>query len=241
MEQSVGEMVAPPVLVDDAIGEILLRLPPGDPACLFRASLVCKDWRRLLSDRAFLRRYRAFHRKPPMLGFFNNEYHDGGTVPAFVPVPVAADPAAETLDCRHGCVLFRSWTPLLRLTVWDPITGDHQSFFSALGMHFDVAAAVLCASDGCDHLHCSGGPFLVVMAGVVWDRGHDMAGMALCSIYSSETATWSPPTSTHLRCVDNSTVPSITPSLLAGHALYFIVQCGPEIQSSSTTWPGVFC
>ncbi|WVZ61654.1 hypothetical protein U9M48_011492 [Paspalum notatum var. saurae] len=227
-------------LVDDAIGEILLRLPPADPACLFRASLVCKAWRRLLSDCAFLRRYRAFHRKPPMLGFFNKN-HDGRTTPAFVPVVAQAYPyppppilkpygasAAETLDCRHGRVLLQSWTPSLRLTVWDPITGDHQSFFSAQGMHFDVAAAVLCASDGCDHLHCSGGPFLVVMAGVASrNRDDGMAGMALCSVYLSETAAWSALTSTPLRWSFNNL--DMMPSLLAGGTLYFIVGGGVEI------------
>ncbi|CAL5091792.1 unnamed protein product [Urochloa decumbens] len=69
-------MAPPPALVDDLIGEILLRLPTDDPACLFRAALVCKPWRCLLSDDAFLRRYRAFHRTPPVLGFF----HDGDVI-----------------------------------------------------------------------------------------------------------------------------------------------------------------
>ena len=41
-----------PELVDDLIAEILLRLKPGDPSCLVRASLVCKSWRRLVSDPA---------------------------------------------------------------------------------------------------------------------------------------------------------------------------------------------
>ncbi|GJM94477.1 hypothetical protein PR202_ga11122 [Eleusine coracana subsp. coracana] len=49
----------PPELMEDAVGEILLRLPPDDPALLLRASLVCKPWRRLLTDPAFLRRYHA--------------------------------------------------------------------------------------------------------------------------------------------------------------------------------------
>ncbi|KAF8720087.1 hypothetical protein HU200_024865 [Digitaria exilis] len=52
----------PPELVDDLIGEILLRVEPVEPACLVRASLVCKPWRRIVSDPAFRRRYRAFHR-----------------------------------------------------------------------------------------------------------------------------------------------------------------------------------
>ncbi|CAL5077096.1 unnamed protein product [Urochloa decumbens] len=49
----------PPLeLIDDATAEILLRLPPDDPASLVRATLVSKPWRRIVSDRAFLRRYR---------------------------------------------------------------------------------------------------------------------------------------------------------------------------------------
>ncbi|CAN6212970.1 unnamed protein product [Urochloa humidicola] len=51
-------MALPRELIDDATTEIL-----------FRASLVCKPWCRILSDRAFLRRYREFHRSPPLLGF----------------------------------------------------------------------------------------------------------------------------------------------------------------------------
>ncbi|KAJ1262338.1 hypothetical protein BS78_09G099200 [Paspalum vaginatum] len=54
--------LALPELVEDLVGEILLRVPPGEPACLVRASLVCKPWRRVVSDPAFRRRYRAFHR-----------------------------------------------------------------------------------------------------------------------------------------------------------------------------------
>lgn len=55
-------VMALPELVDDLVGEILLRVPPGEPACLVRASLVCKSWRHAVSDPAFRRRYRAFHR-----------------------------------------------------------------------------------------------------------------------------------------------------------------------------------
>uniref|UniRef100_A0A0A8ZXI3 F-box domain-containing protein n=1 Tax=Arundo donax TaxID=35708 RepID=A0A0A8ZXI3_ARUDO len=62
---------APVLPPDDVIREILLRLPPH-PACLLRAALVCKHWRRLVRDAAFLCRLRARHRhKPPLLGFFD--------------------------------------------------------------------------------------------------------------------------------------------------------------------------
>ncbi|PUZ66504.1 hypothetical protein GQ55_3G315400 [Panicum hallii var. hallii] len=55
-------MLMLPELVDDLVAEILLRVKPGEPACLVRASLVCKPWSRLISDPTFRRRYRAFHR-----------------------------------------------------------------------------------------------------------------------------------------------------------------------------------
>ncbi|KAL6630537.1 hypothetical protein ACP70R_028610 [Stipagrostis hirtigluma subsp. patula] len=57
-----------PELNEDATAEILLRLPPDEPAWLLRAALVCRPWLRLLTDPAFLRRYRAFHGAPPLLG-----------------------------------------------------------------------------------------------------------------------------------------------------------------------------
>jgi hypothetical protein len=57
-----ASVMAAPELVDDLVGEILLRIPAGQPACLVRASLVCKSWRHVISDPAFRRRYRVFHR-----------------------------------------------------------------------------------------------------------------------------------------------------------------------------------
>ena len=36
--------------------------PDSQPERLVRASLVCKPWRRLVTDRFFLLRYRLFHR-----------------------------------------------------------------------------------------------------------------------------------------------------------------------------------
>lgn len=64
----------PPELDDDIIRDILLRfpatpLPLGSSKDLLRASLVCKRWRRILLDPAFLRYYREVHDAPPLLGF----------------------------------------------------------------------------------------------------------------------------------------------------------------------------
>ncbi|CAN6170755.1 unnamed protein product [Urochloa humidicola] len=57
--------MAAPELNEDVIAEILLRLPLDEPAQLVRASLVCKPWFRIVSDHAFLCRYRRFHRTEP--------------------------------------------------------------------------------------------------------------------------------------------------------------------------------
>ncbi|CAM0947746.1 unnamed protein product [Alopecurus aequalis] len=56
------------------------------------------------------------------------------------------------------------------------------------------SAAVLCATDGCDHLDCHGGPFCVVFVAT-----HDYKEIILASVYSSETGAWSVPV-----CLDNT-------------------------------------
>ncbi|CAO2038828.1 unnamed protein product [Urochloa humidicola] len=61
---------APPLDNDVLLSDILLRLPPS-PSSLPRASLVCKHWRCLVSVPAFVRSFRARHRRnAPLLGFF---------------------------------------------------------------------------------------------------------------------------------------------------------------------------
>ncbi|WVZ61678.1 LOW QUALITY PROTEIN: hypothetical protein U9M48_011515 [Paspalum notatum var. saurae] len=226
----------PPALMDDAVGEILLRLPPGDPACLIRASLVCRAWHRLLSDRGFLRRYHAFHRTPPVLGFHYNHYRDRRLVSRFVPTarapPIpqpqaaAGRPTCYALDCRHGRVLLHT-TGTSNLTVWEPTTGDQRLVSLPGNPYDDFIAAVLCAEDGCDHLDCSGGPFLVVFVGTDYgsdDEGDDEHGhgVAWASVYSSETGVWS--ASTSIDGIDS--IIEFMPSLLAGGALYFILGFG---------------
>ena len=183
----------PPELNDDVIPEILLRLPPDEPASLFRASLACKPWRRVLSDPAFLRRYRSFHRAPPLLCFF-----DGNNSPDFCPVAAASPfsmPAFDcilqyVLDCRHGRVLFQLAEDLL---VWDPITGRREEVPE---QELDILlenAVVLCAAAGCDHRDCHGGPFLVVGVGLATDDDDDMHDSSVqASVYSSQVGAWQP-------------------------------------------------
>jgi hypothetical protein len=54
--------------MEELVEEILLRFPPHEPACLVRAALVCKRWCRLVSGPGFRRRFREFHRMPPLAG-----------------------------------------------------------------------------------------------------------------------------------------------------------------------------
>jgi hypothetical protein len=179
----------PPELVGDAIAEILLRVPPKEPAHLVRASLVCKPWRRVLTDPAFLRRYRRFHGAPPLLGFFNN-IHSAKHVPRFVPTTATASPLSSSaafdcrpLDCRHGRVLFEQTDDTDEFLVWYPITGAREEVPEPNIRCW--SAAVLCATAGCDHSSChGGGPFLVVCVGFKGDWH------AYASVYSSQAHAW---------------------------------------------------
>ncbi|OEL25755.1 hypothetical protein BAE44_0013226 [Dichanthelium oligosanthes] len=56
---------------DELLLEIFLLLPP-EPRHLLFASLVCKHWRRLIRDPAFLSRFGALHPATPVLGFYQN-------------------------------------------------------------------------------------------------------------------------------------------------------------------------
>jgi hypothetical protein len=100
------------------------------------------------------------------------------------------------------------------------------------------SAVVLCAADGCDHLHCHGGPFRVVFAAT-----HYYKDTIFASVYSSETGVWSVPV-----CLDKSCEvyaqhmregladrPYYTPYLqprrgtLLGDAVYFTVRWGNPV------------
>ncbi|CAL4906254.1 unnamed protein product [Urochloa decumbens] len=191
-------MAPPPELIPDAVAEILLRIPPEEPAHLLRASLVCKAWRRILTDQVFLRRYREFHGTPPLLGFVGNYSFEHRYAPRFVanttaspfPQPERGHRGTWALDCRHGRVLLAMCSMEENLLVWDPITGDRRGLRSPGSCIWGYSAAVLCAVAGCDHLDCHGGPFLVV---AMWnEESHDVTW---ASAFSSETGAWSAATS----------------------------------------------
>ncbi|KAF8729064.1 hypothetical protein HU200_018378 [Digitaria exilis] len=165
----------PPDLIDDAIAEILLRVPPDEPADLVRASLADKRCRRILTDPDFLRRYREFHRPPPLLGFFHNHPPaDVGSMPRFVattgasplPPPVFDGEKWWAMSGRHGRVLIDVGDTGQDLVVWDPLTGDRHRVYLPDSLHGTLCSPmVLCAVGGCSHLNCHDGPFVVVGVG----------------------------------------------------------------------------
>ncbi|TVU02588.1 hypothetical protein EJB05_51906, partial [Eragrostis curvula] len=57
-------------LIDDLLEEVFLRI--ASPTDLARASAACADFRRLITDPAFLRRYRSLH-PPLLLGFVRRD------------------------------------------------------------------------------------------------------------------------------------------------------------------------
>jgi hypothetical protein len=210
--------------MEELVEEILLRIPPDEPAHLVRATLVCKPVRRILSDPGFLRRYRTLHRAPPLLGYFYDFCHrNPGRIAVFIsttaassplfPLPPALDRSSLRVhDCRHGRVLIEA--PGGRLIVRDPITGDQKKLSvptkQALGPR---VCAVLCAVDGCDHLDCHAGPFLVVYCGT---NHANKPFKTWATMYSSETREWSALISIDVnRCLD------ARPTRLIRNALYF--------------------
>ncbi|CAM0876979.1 unnamed protein product [Alopecurus aequalis] len=211
----------PALLMEELVEEVLFRLPPDEPAWLVRASAVCKQWRRIVADPGFRRRYREFHGTPPVLGFFDG---DDTFVPTSALLPAQPDrpcaPRCIPLDCRHGRVLFATSSedrPAFDLIVLDPLKSyqcrvpfpvDHRLIFSA---------AVLCATQGCDHHGCEEGHFLVVVLTTSWlDR------VTSGWLYSSATRAWSDLTSVHhpnVQCRSHFAKRSV----LVGDALYFNV------------------
>jgi hypothetical protein len=187
---------------EDLLAEILLRLPPK-PSSLPRASLVCRLWRSFATDSAFRRRFRTHHRRPPILGVFEECARELKFRPLLDPpdrIPsdrFSLDLSAygffswSVLGCRHGRVLLLNRTENA-LLVFEPVSGDTHRIlvppvFTRDGST-DASAAVLCAAgDDQDHVHgdCHTSPFMVVMVGT--DK---RAQVAIARVYYRESGMW---------------------------------------------------
>jgi hypothetical protein len=235
-------------LTEDLTEEVLLRLPPADPARLAAAALVCRRWRALLATPGFRRRFLGLHRSPPLLGVLCN----AGPGARFVPTPspsYSSSPAAaafrppglllpgwRALDARHGRVLLRWDHPAARgtalgcpqLAVWDPLT-DRRAGLPPLQWApypYSWNAAVLCAAAGpggsCDHLDCccaGAGAGGHFLVVVVGTNSKEM----FAHVYSSELGAWTrdPPAAATASGPHPGDSVDFSPSALVGGALYF--------------------
>ncbi|CAM0906226.1 unnamed protein product [Alopecurus aequalis] len=94
-------------VTDDLLAEIFLLLPT--PADLVRASAAFVSFRRLVTDRPFLRRFRSLH-AAPFLGFINhNGFHPAlpphPSAPAARAVSLAADFSFSFLPSRDSWII----------------------------------------------------------------------------------------------------------------------------------------
>ncbi|VAI39552.1 uncharacterized protein LOC119310546 [Triticum dicoccoides] len=198
-----------PSLLDELLEEIFLRLPPGEPEHLARASLASKLWLGRLTGPRFRGRYRERHGPPPMLGFLHTWLEGCGPegkdpVPDFTlttkfgaRVPDDDDCGYhkyDAWDCRHGRVLLGDENMLpIAVVVWDPMTGRRKDLPEPDLVNDSYGAAVLCAVPGCDHGACHAGPFEVVFVGLGM-REDDGAGcVAQACVSLPDTGDWSMP------------------------------------------------
>ncbi|KAL6647697.1 hypothetical protein ACP70R_015134 [Stipagrostis hirtigluma subsp. patula] len=213
----------PPALMEELVEDILLRLPPDDPASLVRAALVCKGWRRLVSGASFRRRFRELHRTPPLLGFLftsvggNTRFKPTSSFRFRLPHPIVA-PSWRAVDARHGRILFYDADPKARaytgnsLVVWNPIDGEVRRLPRTPLFMFKWSAALLCAAaGGGDHLDCDAFRVAVVVT---------QYGFASACVYSSEQHAWSPVISVQLLDV----LVTRGCSAVVGNAIYFMCE-----------------
>ncbi|GJN10373.1 hypothetical protein PR202_ga28461 [Eleusine coracana subsp. coracana] len=162
-------MVPPPLplkLINDVTAKILLRLLLDEPEHLVRASVVCKPWLRIVCDPGFLRRYRAFH---------------GAPAPAR-PSPQA--PGELDVNELNGLINI-DLNMVAEAQIRKPRKNTIKGWFPKdPDINWLIfSAAVLCATDDCDHLDCHGGPFRVVFVSTDADEYVDVVK---ASVYSSE-------------------------------------------------------
>uniref|UniRef100_A0ACD5VMR6 Uncharacterized protein n=1 Tax=Avena sativa TaxID=4498 RepID=A0ACD5VMR6_AVESA len=210
---------------DDMLREILIRLPP-QPSSLPRVSAVCRRWRGIVTDAKFLRSFRVHHRKPPLLGVFQNS--NRGIV--FTPLldrPDRIHPQrfdfgrysgscrCSLFDCRHGRVLLED-PDEDELVVCDPITGEQRRIAIPSEVkkgYFE--GAVLCAAR--DHGHVHGGCHSCSYKVVLLSTNRSDNRCLVC-VYTLETGEWGNLISTEAPYEDFYADVLAT---LVGHCLYW--------------------
>lgn len=227
----------PTVLIEDLVEEFLLRIPPDDPASLARAALVSRHWHRVITGPVFRRRFREFHRSPPLQGYISNIHNSIQFVPisSFRPrhadlddvIAIHSSPG-RVLLCRRpgkGLDVFPGKGLDVFLSVWDPIT-DELRDLPALPLPVvpgpctcNWDAAVICAvGEGCNHIHCG---FKVVCVGTSQRRDFSC-------VYSPEAGScWSDlifaASGEHTNSFETGTC------VHAGSSLYFLSRFNHEI------------
>ncbi|TVU17478.1 hypothetical protein EJB05_33516 [Eragrostis curvula] len=203
---------------DDILADVVLRLPPR-PCFLPRAGFVCKHWRRLVMDPEFLRRFRARHGTPPLLGFF---LQDASFVPTLDP-PDRVSASRLSLDrrdcesrrwgwelrsCLHGLLLCENAEEFL---VHDPVAGDRIRVPFPHQDRVPITAALLAAGGDSERR------WFNLVALITDDSRRRMSA----SVYSSDSGVW----------VDSAAtfpLPSYIhlPSTTVGNATYWLFDGG---------------
>uniref|UniRef100_A0A453LA29 F-box protein AT5G49610-like beta-propeller domain-containing protein n=3 Tax=Aegilops tauschii subsp. strangulata TaxID=200361 RepID=A0A453LA29_AEGTS len=168
--------------------------------------VVCKRWRRLVSDPGFRRRFRAHYRKPPLLGCFYLDLDIGyvftptldppDRIPAArfsLPQQRCRDERLAFVECRHGLALFLNKNRP-EAVVWNPISGHQRrvAFPTEFGntREMDILyAAVLCAAGDDDPCHVHGDCDLSSFKLALVRGGEDNASVSVC-LYKSKSGLW---------------------------------------------------
>jgi hypothetical protein len=179
-------------LPENVLAEIFLKLP-SQPAHLRNVALGSHQFRDVVTNRPFLRRFLAHHDDvPPLVGFFVDEKMQ---IPRFLPTGSKSAGSGGALELwddgwaivstRHGRLLLRS-PDRQRLLVLDPFSGRRKYIDAptrCLTLHRSTAELVCDPSAG-GHAHCRSGAFRVVF--VYFSHLY----RTVMYIYSSETEQW---------------------------------------------------
>ncbi|OEL33419.1 hypothetical protein BAE44_0005562 [Dichanthelium oligosanthes] len=223
---------------DDILAEILLRLPP-QPSSLPRAGVVCKRWRRIVTDPHFVRRFRARHGTPPVLGFFRpscrffnaHDQEPPNRVPAsrfylrrWCRRHTRRGSWSLMIGSRHGLVLYGFFNKLeffSEFMVVDPMSGHRSLVVNPHGHPHTtlITAVVVSLAGGVDRRS-----FRLVML-----SSHDYQPRVTASVYSSESGVWNCSVATLVLPLAYSYF-IYHPSTLVGDAVYWLLDEGLIIQ-----------